>query len=397
MKRSARVRILLFLLISGVVGIFAFIASVFTLLFGVQEFYTPFIIAVALGFLFFVFNSFFPFLKGKMLRRTLLGFVIVAVLSVVVHEVISAYDRGIPTISNGDVDLFEYQPFVEDTKAVKLDEPATFKMEGQLLIIDGATALYPIYAAFAQATYPEKGYDVYASEVMSNRTQVAYDTLINGEVDMIFAAAPSKAQINRAKIRGVELKLTPIGKEAFVFFANSRNEVSDLTLNQIKDIYSGKITNWKDVGGANDSIRAFQRPADSGSQTALENLMGDTPIMEAPSDDIVSLMGGIIEETADYKNYKNAIGYTFRFFSNEMVQNNAIRHLAIEGVPPTEETIKSGDYPITSEFYVVTAGSQNTNIDPFIKWILSEQGQSIIEKTGYVPIVGSSENSEETE
>src|SRR5690606_32200273 len=230
-------------------------------------------------------------LKGQVLRRTVYGCIIIAILAIAVHEVISAYDRSIPTIGNGDVDLFEYQPFAEDTKAVKLDEPATFKMEGELPIMDGATALYPIYAAFAQATYPEKGYDVYASEVMSNTTQVAYDSLISGEVDIIFAAAPSKAQINRAKNRGVELELTPIGKEAFVFFVNSKNEVSDLTLDQIKDIYAGNITNWKEVGGSNDSIRAFQRPADSGSQTALENLMGDTPIMEAPSEDIVNLMG----------------------------------------------------------------------------------------------------------
>jgi len=386
MKKSVGVRILLFLSISGVVGLFTFIGSIATLLFGVQKFYMPFLITVALVFLFFVFNGFFPLLKGQVLRRTVYGCIIIAILAIAVHEVISAYDRSIPTIGNGDVDLFEYQPFAEDTKAVKLDEPATFKMEGELPIMDGATALYPIYAAFAQATYPEKGYDVYASEVMSNTTQVAYDSLISGEVDIIFAAAPSKAQINRAKNRGVELELTPIGKEAFVFFVNSKNEVSDLTLDQIKDIYAGNITNWKEVGGSNDSIRAFQRPADSGSQTALENLMGDTPIMEAPSEDIVNLMGGIIEETAAYKNYKNAIGYTFRFFSNEMVQNNAIRHLAIDGVVPTVETIKSGEYPITSEFYVVTAGSQNPNIEPFIEWILSEQGQFIIEETGYVSI-----------
>ena len=387
MKQSVGVRIILFLSVCGVVALFTITASFVTLLFGVQEFYIPFIIAVAIGFLFFVFNGFFPFLKGKILHRTVFGFIIVAVLSVVVYELVNAYDRGIPTVSGGDVDLYEYHPFAEVTKAVKLNEPANFKMEGELPIIDGATALYPIYAGLVQATYPKKDYDVYDSEVMSNRTPNAYENLINGKVDMIFALAPSDAQINRAKNKGLELKLTPIGKEAFVFFVNSKNEVSDLTLNEIKAIYSGEITNWKEVGGANDSIRAFQRPADSGSQTTLEKLMGDTPIMEAPSDDIVSLMGGIIEETADYKNYKNAIGYTFRFYSNEMVQNSAIRHLAIDGVLPTADTIRSSEYPITSEFYVVTAGSDNPNIEPFIEWILSEQGQSIIEKTGYVPIV----------
>ncbi|WP_084287600.1 substrate-binding domain-containing protein [Paucisalibacillus globulus] len=385
MNQSIRVRIILFLLLCSLVVLFTYIASIFTLLLGVQAFYIPLIIVIALGFLFYVFNGFFPLLKGKMLRRTVFGFIIVVILAVVVYETISAYDRGIPTVSSGEVDLYEYQPFAKESKAVELDEPIRFKMEGEIPIIDGATALYPIYAALAQATYPEKDYDVYDSEVMSNRTPDAYDNLINGKVDMIFALAPSDEQINHAKNKGLEFNLTPIGKEAFVFFVNSKNEVSDLTLKQIKNIYSGEITNWKDVGGANDSIRAFQRPADSGSQTTLEKLMGDTPIMEAPSVDIVSLMGGIIEETADYKNYKNAIGYTFRFYSNKMVQNNAIRHLAIDGVLPTVETIRSGDYPITSEFYVVTAGSENPNIEPFIEWILSEQGQSIIEKTGYVP------------
>ena len=95
-------------------------------------------------------------------------------------------------------------------------------------------------------------------------------------------------------------------------------------LEQIKDIYSGKVKNWKEVGGADDSIRAFQRPADSGSQTALENLMGDTTIMEAPSEDIATGMGGIINEVSQYKNFKNAIGYTFRFYSTEMVGNEKI-------------------------------------------------------------------------
>jgi phosphate transport system substrate-binding protein len=392
MKQSIGVRIILFLLVSFVLSMFAYIACIVTLLLGIQAFYIPYIIFVTLGFLFFVFNGFFTFMRGKVLHRVIIGYIIIAIFAVVFHEAVNAYDRGIPTISNGKVDLFEYQPFVEGTKAVNLDEPATFKMEGKLPIIDGATALYPIYAAFAQATYPEKSYDVYDSEVMSNRTPNAYSNLISGKVDMIFALAPSEAQINRAANRGIELKLTPIGKEAFVFFVNSKNKVEELTLEEIKGVYAGQITNWSEVGGSHDSIRAFQRPADSGSQTTLELLMGDTPIMDPPAENMVSLMGGIIEETADYKNYKNAIGYSFRFFSQEMVHNQSIRLLAIDGVHPTKESIRSGEYPLTSEFYVVTAGSDNPNIEPFIEWIQSEQGQRIIEETGYVPAVDSSTN-----
>ena len=127
-------------------------------------------------------------------------------------------------------------------------------------VIDGATALYPIYAAFAQAVYPEKDYDPYGSEVMSNRTGAAYANLINGKADIIFASGPSKAQIEQAESVGKELKLTPIGKEAFVFFVNSRNPVENLTEDEIKAIYSGEITNWKE--------RRWEKRSDSCFPTA---------------------------------------------------------------------------------------------------------------------------------
>ena len=140
---------------------------------------------------------------------------------------------------------------------------------------------------------------------------------------------------------------------------------------------------WAERG---KTIRAFQRPEDSGSQTALQHFMGDVPIMDPPVEDIASLMGTIIDQVSDYKNYNNAIGYTFRYYSTEMTENNKIRLLSVNGVEPTKETIRSGEYPITNELYAVTAGSDNPHIEEFIEWILSEQGQEIIEKTGYIPI-----------
>lgn len=298
-----------------------------------------------------------------------------------------AYDRTIATVDDRSWSLLdEYEPFRIGTKAVELSEPSSFKIETDLPIIDGATALYPIYAAFAQAVYPEGEYPSYDSTVMSNRTGDAYMNLINGRADIIFVLGPSKSQLQMAERHGVELNLTPIGKEAFVFFVNANNPVDRLTTKQIRDIYAGKTTNWEAVGGFNNEIRAFQRPEDSGSQTALQTFMGETPIMEAPISNTPSLMGGIIEEVASYKNYKGAIGYTFRFYSTEMVANDQIKLLSVDGVEPTKETIRSGEYPIVQQFYAVTAGSDNPHIQDFIDWILSPQGQEIIEKTGYVPI-----------
>lgn len=108
--------------------------------------------------------------------------------------------------------------------------------------------------------------------------------------------------------------------------------------------------------------------------------------MDPPTEDVIGGMGGIISEAADYHNYSNSIGFSFRYFSTEMVQNGDIKHLEIEGVYPDKESIRNDSYPIASEFYAVTAGSDNPHIDDFIEWILSDEGQELVEKSGYVPV-----------
>jgi phosphate transport system substrate-binding protein len=199
-------------------------------------------------------------------------------------------------------------------------------------------------------------------------------------------AHPSEEQMKSAESLGLNLTLTPIGREAFVFFVHSKHPVKELTIKQIQGIYAGEITNWNEVGGENEKIRAFQRPEGSGSQSALIKVMNGIPLMDPPSEDIVSAMGGIIKETTNYSNRTNAIGYSFRHFSQEMVHNGKIKNIAVDGILPTKEAIKNETYPIVAEFYAITAGSENPHIEEFIKWMQSEQGQKIVELTGYVPL-----------
>lgn len=348
-----------------------------------MSFLFPFIFVLYLSVGIYVAGRFIELGKRK---RVLYRIAAVCIALSLVYTIPGIYHKTRPTIGDGYVEIFEYAPFTADSKVVSLSEPATLKIDKDLPIIDGATALYPVYSAFAQAVYPEKEYVQYDSEVMSNRTGEAYDNLINGRVDLIFALAPSAEQLKNAKGRNRKLNLTPIGKEAFVFFVHSKNHVENLTTDELKGIYSGEINNWKEVGGKNKSIRAFQRPENSGSQTALQHFMGDVPIMNPPVEDIATLMGTILDEVSDYKNYNNSIGYTFRYYSTEMTKNNNIRLLHVNDVEPTKETIRSGAYPITTEIYAITAGSSNPHIDEFLEWILSEQGQQIIEETGYVSI-----------
>lgn len=369
------------LVILAIIGLFV---SLFTLLI-VGKAFVPLVITVFVTlYLLIIFNIFELFTNVRLKRGlfSISGLLFAVALGFIINHM---YHESIPKLADASVDLDEYAPFFENTKAVSLSESAALQLTEDLPLIDGATALYPLYSAFVQATYPSKEYLYYDSEVMSSRTGEAYRRLFDGEVDMIFVLDPSAAQIEEAEQKGLKLNMTSIGKEAFVFFVNSKNPVTELTVNELKQIYSGEITNWRDVGGRNEDIRAFQRPANSGSQTALEKFMGNTPIMEPETENIASLMGDIIQ-IASYRNYKNSIGYTFRYYSTEMVENNQIRLLAIDGVEPTKETIRSGEYPLSSEFYVITAGSDNPHIYIFIDWILSEQGQSLVEKTGYVSI-----------
>lgn len=296
------------------------------------------------------------------------------------------YKESFEKVNDAEVDLFAYEPFTESEKLARLDQKASFQIDGEVPILDGATALYPLFAAFAEATYPEDIYEPYKGPVATTKTSSAYNRLIKGNVDMIFAAEPSSGQIQAAEEAGVELTLTPIGREAFVFFVNSRNPVTDLASEEIRGIYSGDFQSWEQLGGKDDEIRAFQRPENSGSQTTFIKFMGDKDIKEPEIEDVAAGMGGVIDEVASYRNYKNAIGYTFRFYSTEMVRNDKVKLLSVDGIEPSIENIRTGKYPLTSEFYAITAGTENPNVQPFIDWILSEEGQKLVEDTGFVPV-----------
>ena len=313
------------------------------------------------------------------------------------------YNDSIPVMEDRDNLIYRYEPFGADSEAVCLQEASALKFDSTTIRLDGATALYPIYSAFVQAVYPEGKYDIYDFEfdqvdgygqVTCTGTIEAYERLIAGKTDLIFCAAPSQAQLDFAASQGMELHLTPIGREAFVFFVNSENPVTGLTVAEIQGIYTGEITNWKELGGKNQKIRPYQRAENSGSQSALLRLMAGLPLLEPEREDRLGGMGEIINEVASYRNHKNAIGFSFRFYSTEMVENDQIRLLALNGIEPTKETIRSGEYPISSNFYAVTASpigtpapeETNEELRALIDWILSEQGQWLIEETGYVGV-----------
>ncbi len=367
-------------IVAGVVAFVLMIASTFV---GYSEFYSLIIVLAYLSFLGVL--LFWNLAKPKLLviPASLLLVCITCGAALIGYD---RYIESIPVVKESKVNLHEYKPFSPHSKAARLENASSYTLTTDLPKIDGATALYPLYASFVNATYPKDDYDPTNSIVLCSTTPKAFENLLNKTVDIIFCAEPSKEQERMVAEKGMAFHLTPIGKEAFVFFVNAKNPVNSISSKHITDIYSGKVTNWKELGGKNSSIKVFQRPKNSGSQTILEKIMKDEQLIEPLKADVVDGMGGIIERTADYRNFKNAIGYSFLYYSTQMVNNGAIKLLAIDHIVPSKETIQNNSYPYVSNFYAITCGNEPETTKAFIQWILSNEGQYLVEKTGYIPI-----------
>ena len=294
------------------------------------------------------------------------------------------------------VDLSPYYPWSTPNLLAKLDGPSTLTLTNKI-VWDGAEALYPLYAAFAQAVLPESmlkpdtddkyGLGMpYKSGVEFHNTIKGFSLLVNQEADIVFNAAPSAAQKEEARRANAELTYTPVALEAFVFFVNKECPIDGLTSQQIRDIYSGKIRNWKELGAPAGRIIAFQRPPNSGSQTTMERFMGETPLAKPLKEEVVRSMGSIIERVAQYRDVANAIGYSFRYYASTMKGSDSIKFLKVDGVAPTPENIASQRYPMTGEVLAITSQHSDPDCAKLIEWILGPQGQKLVEKTGYIPI-----------
>jgi len=377
-------RIVLKILLSAVVGFLSVYVGIFYVLIA-SGYGVKYIVATIGAFLFpaFLISLIIFWGRKKVVKigSAILGlYVLIVCVNIGWH----AYNESITIDTSPNINLEEYLPFEEDSKIAVLDKEASLKLEGKLPRIDGAAALFPVYSAFVNETYPDT-VELYDGTFEYNNTVWGYECLADKNTDIFIGVYPSQEQLDYAKEQGTEFIFTPIGKEAFVFFVNKDNPVELLTTEQIQGIYSGEITNWKEVGGKDEKIVAFQRNEGSGSQSMLERFMDGKEIMEAPTEQVNDLMSGIIEEVSDYKNKKGSIGFSFRYYVEGIIQNPDIKMIAVDGVAPTAENVRTEKYPIITPIYAVTYEEQkNENVDKLLQWILSEEGQEIIEKTGYV-------------
>ena len=300
-------------------------------------------------------------------------------------------------------DFSDYTVYSDNSKLAVLKEGSNLIIENEedMPILDGAEACYPLYAAFAKAVYKDidiierewldKGENIWKNgKIVSFTNSInAFDRLIYGEtdndrVDMFFGAKPSASQLEDAQRMNIELDITPIGKEAFVFFVTEDNPVDDISSEDIKAIYHGDITNWKQLGGKDEEILSFQRPKNSGSQTMMEYFMGDVSLKEPQTYEVVGAMEGVITKVAQFNSEKGAMGYSFRYFVEELNQEKNVKLLSVDGISPSIENIENGTYPLVTNVCLITRkDDSNPYVEKMKEFILSDQGQRIVKETGY--------------
>ncbi|MDO4488015.1 MAG: substrate-binding domain-containing protein, partial [Eubacteriales bacterium] len=166
----------------------------------------------------------------------------------------------------------------------------TFTREN-MPVMDGSTSMVPLAKAAASVLLGESAEEV-GDLVSFNRTTQSFRNLMYGDAEILIVGEPNAAVFDEMETYGYKYELEEIATDALIFVVNKDNPVENLTTEQIRKIYTGEITNWKEVGGNDCEIIPFQRNEGAGSQALIKKLiMKDTPMMEAPAQFISGEMG----------------------------------------------------------------------------------------------------------
>ena len=214
-------------------------------------------------------------------------------------------------------------------------------------------------------------------------------SLINGTVDIANASRQIKQEeIDDAKSNGIEPVEHIIARDAIAVIVNPENPVHQLTLQQISDIYSGKITNWTEVGGDDRPIVKLSRETNSGTHVYfLETVLrlGNSEDETLFSMDTLLLPSseGII---AEVRQNPNAIGYDGLGYVPDDLKMIAIAKESDQYVLPSISTVNDKSYPIARDLYMYTNGEPTGVIQEYLEWILSDEAQEIVAELGFVPV-----------
>ncbi len=300
------------------------------------------------------------------------------------------------------------KPTVTPTPAVKPDPAAIARNYPK---VDGSTSTHPLQVVLAckllgvaWAWYPGLGggerriapdLKILATPEVADKiygiehtsTHDAYVNLIAGKADFILVArAPSEDEFKAAAENKVTLDVRAVALDAFVFLVHKDNPISDLSLDKIRDIYTGKFTDWGALGGTKGPIKAYLRERNSGSQELMETLvMKGAPLINAPDMLAPGMAGPFNKIRAD----PAGIGYSVYYYAEFMLPGPEVKLLGINGIKPTSDAIAKYEYPLTTEVYAVVrqAMPKGSTAVMLRDWLFTPEGQAAIGESGYVPLL----------
>ena len=220
-------------------------------------------------------------------------------------------------------------------------------------------------------------------QVTGGGSVVGIADLINGSTDIANSSRSIKpAELEKIKAKykknGIEI---PCAKDGLSVFLNKGNKVSELTIQQLGDIFSGKITNWKAVGGDDTKIQLYGRESSSGTFDFFKEHVVKTDF----SVNVQTLPGTAAIVNAVSKD-KYGVGYGGAAYAEGVKDCKVKKDAKSKGILPTAATIKNKTYPISRYLYMYLRERPKGETKAFIDWILSPEGQNIIEGVGYFPV-----------
>ena len=252
----------------------------------------------------------------------------------------------------------------------------------------GSDTIVNLALAWAER-YQDEHADVRIS-VTGGGSGTGIAALINGTVDIANASRQIKSEeVDQAKANGVDPLEHVIARDAIAVIVNPENPVSQLTLQQISDIYSGKINNWSEVGGEDRPIVRLSRETNSGThvyflETVLrlgskeDKTLFSTDTLLLPSSE------GII---AEVRQNPNAIGYDGLGYVPKDLKMIAIaKEAGGDYVLPSIPTVNDKSYPIARDLYMYTNGEPTGIVKTYLDWIHSDEAQQIVAELGFVPV-----------
>ncbi|WP_292374426.1 phosphate ABC transporter substrate-binding protein [Methanosarcina sp. UBA411] len=250
----------------------------------------------------------------------------------------------------------------------------------QEIFLKGSDTVLPLAQAEAEEfTNENPGKSV---SVTGGGSGVGITALIDGEVDIATASREMKPEeLEAAKVNGINPVEHTIAYDGISVIVNPQNPISELTFGQLRGIYNGSISNWKEVGGEDRPIVTISRDSSSGTYEFFkeEVLLGDEYRPDALTQPAT---GGILLEVSQNP---NAVGYIGVAYLDESVK--ALNLDAGAGsVAPSPENITSGAYPLSRALYFYTNGEPSGLTKEFIDFVMSEKGQNLISEVGYFPV-----------